>query len=336
MLYLQCGWPKTGTKELQAALFSHRGALATERVIYPERWRRQLLPGVPDDSHNGFVDVLDAVPRNAPPFEEFVAFLAAHAEDDVVLSSEMFFLRTLEPNGLDDACRVLTEAREVMPVKCVWTLRSFDEFFCSLYAQLISVGLQLPPAVKFLEHLDPRLVFTSMRQLEECADEASYVRYRSDGKHNADLLRALGAPDSLSSEIASLAIGSRLNPSFRHKQVLALLEVDSLSARSGVDFDPKELYAMFNAGEFEFTGDRAFDPLGGHGKRRLRERALHSASEAGPPAYVRFFGSSEALPDPSAGAVAVVPGEERLDDEDLASLVLAYSGLAGEVSEDRG
>lgn len=42
MLYLHCGWPRTGTTSLQAALFEHKDELAAGGTVYPDRWRSPI------------------------------------------------------------------------------------------------------------------------------------------------------------------------------------------------------------------------------------------------------------------------------------------------------
>lgn len=333
MIRFHCGWPKTGTKTLQAQLFEQRDALAAAGVIYPDRWRRQLLPEVPDGSHNGFVDVLDAIEEDGAPVEDFIAFLADNADRDVLISSELIALWALRPESRDVADRFFAAVRGVMPIRFVWTLREFDDFVCSLYLQLISMGRRLPPPEEFVGRVGPDNLFAGMRRFEECADSVAYVRYRRDGRHNLELLRELELPSTVSVEIERAVVGPRLNPSLTHKQAVALLEADALSTRSGVALDPRVLRRMFNAGEFRFEDDGPCVLIGEETRRRLREEALRCAIDLGPGAYVRFFNPREAE-QPPAGVSDV--DARVLSDADLNSLVWAYGRQSPHVAVPSG
>lgn len=329
MLYLHCGWPKTGTKSLQAALFQQRGPLGNAGISYPDRWRRQLVPQLVDGSHNGFVDLLTAFEDSPTAVDELREFLTAHADEDVLISSELIATWVRQPGNHEVARRFLAAVGEAMPITCVWTLRRFDDLACSLYLQMISMGIRLPAPTEFIGSVSPKGLFAGMRRMEQCVEGVAYVKYRSDGGHNAELLRALGIPISLSEGIVREATdGPRLNPSLTHKQAVALLNVESLSARAGVALDKEVLREAFNAGGFEFEGDGPCELVNGGVRRGSRERALECAAEIGLESYVRFYEGQEGTDEPSPAFVGT--GPEHLDDEDLSRLVeVSSAGVRG-------
>lgn len=319
MLYLHCGWPKTGTKSLQAALHAERGALAAVGVAYPDRWRRRLLPEADDGSHNGFTEALEGFEGSPAALDPLLDLLTEHAGGDVLISSELIALWALPRERDAVADRVLAMVRERMPVTCVWALRRFDDFFCSLYLQLVSTGLRLPVPERVIERAQPRRLFAAMRQMEASADAATHVEYRTDGGHQAELLRAFGLPAAMRATLeAIVAGGPRRNPAFTHKQAVALINAESLSARCGIGLDRPLLRRLFTAG-FEFDDDRPCELLSGTSRRRLREDALECASAAGVDSYVRFFSHEDGGPDDGVPSLA----PSLLGDEDLRRLAEA-------------
>lgn len=329
MLYLHCGWPKTGTKSVQAPLFQRRDSLAASGVVYPDKWRRQLVPQLVDGSHNGFVDLLTAFEGSPSAIDELRGFLGAHADEDVLISSELITMWLRQPANHEVARRFFAAVGETMPVTCVWTLRRFDDFAHSLYLQMISMGIRLPAPVEFIGNVSPKGLFAGMGLVEECVDDVAYVKYRSDGRHNAELLRAFGIPVPVGRAIEREAIGGpRLNRSLSHKQAVALLNVEALSARSGVALDKEVLREIFNTGGFEFEGDGPCELVDDRVRRGSRERALECAVETGLESYLRFFGGQEGIGEPSPAFAGT--GPELLDDEDLNRLAEASSaGVRG-------
>jgi len=329
MLYLHCGWPKTGTKSIQAALFRQRGPLGNAGFVYPDKWRRQLVPQLADGSHNGFADLLTAFEDSPSAVDELREFLAANADEDVLISSELIATWVRQPVNHEVARRFLAAVGEAMPVTCVWTLRRFDELACSLYLQMISMGIRLPAPVELIGSVSPKGLFAGMRQMEECVEGVAYVRYRPDGGHNAELLRAFEIPVSLSEAIVREATDEpRLNPSLTHKQAVALLNVESLSVRAGVALDEEVLREVFNAGELEFEGDGPCQLVDDRVRRGLRERALECALETGLEYYLRFYEGQEEVDEPSSTFAGT--GPELLDDEDLSRLVeVSSAGVRG-------
>ena len=325
-LYLHCGWPKTGTKSLQAALARNRELLAEVGIVYPDRWGRELVPGLEDGSHNGLIEALEEFPASEAPFEEVGDFLSSHAGGVVLISCEVFTTWLLHsPNP--EALRGFFDAvREVMPVTCVWSLRRLDHFAGSLQLQLLSMGYRLA---------DPRVVVASgrmenllggMRQVEECADRTVYVEYEPGGGHNGELLCAFGISPEVREVVArEVEDGPRLNPSLSHKQAIALLHADVLTERAGVALERRTLCALFNEGDFEFENDGPAAFLDAQAAKSIREEALGRARDHGLASYVRFFGRDEVSEESGPGSLGTAP--DLLSDGDLDRLVRACSAL---------
>jgi hypothetical protein len=317
MLYLHCGWPRTGTTTLQTILDERRELLAAAGVEYPARW--QSFWGARDRAHNGIFRRL-RVDRRFPA--EFARFLEARTSPGVLVSAEALTELLPWAEDRDALMRLLAAAREVMPVTCVWTLRRFDLFRCSLYLVLTSLGHPVPSPTEFLDDVPPRALFERMLEVEASVDASAYVKYESGGEHNAELLRAFGLPAETVAELElELASAPRLNPSIGHKQAVALLNLEAISRRAGVAVEKRALRSAFEEG-FQFDGDFACAVVDDCTKRDLRERALEDAGALGFAPYLEFFGAEEReprMPVPAAPVpVPLVP--DVVDDEDLARL----------------
>lgn len=320
MLYLHCGWPRTSTSSLQAVLFEHTDRLADAGVVYPDRWRVRGNP-----THHGMAELLKASQESESALDDFKRFLAGHAGEDVLLSAEVltYWLRSSEK--LEALQRLLAAAQEVMPTRCVWTLRRIDDFIGSMYLRQVTLRppAHLPPPTEFFENVGrPDRLFEGVCGVGEVVGEVAYVKYEAGGAHNGALLRAFDLPEPLQTEIRErLEQGPRLNAGLSHKGAVAMLNLDVLSARAGVDLDRAALRAAFFRGDFRFEGDRPCELVGVGVKRALHERGLAAARQAGLTPYIEFFEADEIR-----GSAPVVLGPEILTDEDLRRLV-AHPGL---------
>jgi hypothetical protein len=128
MIYLHCGWPKTGTTSLQAAIVKHQRGLADTGIAYPDDWR-------PDgaDAHYGLAEVLRAARRGDAGFGMFEEWLCEYSGDDVVLSSEGLTNWLLKEEKFEVLLQFVRAAQSVAPVRCVWTLRRFDAMVHSAF-----------------------------------------------------------------------------------------------------------------------------------------------------------------------------------------------------------
>ena len=95
MIYLHCGWPKTGTTSLQAALAEYRYALARAGIVYPDLWHRGG-----DDSHNLLSDVLGGAEGDRVR-AQFMEVPEAHAGTVVLLSAESLTIELFEEKTLE-------------------------------------------------------------------------------------------------------------------------------------------------------------------------------------------------------------------------------------------
>lgn len=284
MIYLHCGWPKTGTTSLQVALVAHQDRLAEAGISYPEEWR------VRAGAHR-FAGLLADLQASAAPPQELERFLDSRAGRHTVLSSENLSVWMLQ-GRIETLLRFLAALREVAPVRCVWTLRRADELLHSVFRQMTFVGRKQPGGA-FLGRMGMGELFDGMLTVEEEVDEVTYVKYDSAGRHNAELLRAFDLPPDVVAAIEDrLGAGARLNPSVTEKVLTAVVHADRLSERAGVSLGPDELRDAFRSG-FRFDDDREC-MLASHEERRCKhERALMAAEARGFAQYLRFFAGEE-------------------------------------------
>jgi hypothetical protein len=317
-VHLHMGWPKTGTTTLQAALAEHRPLLRGAGIVYPDRWSRNG-----DDSHNGLTELLRRSAESAESWgselSELTGLLAAEADADVLLSSESLTTWLLREDMCEALLAMVGAVRDVVPVRPVWVLRRLDDMAHSLYAQLALAGIATESAAEFMERVPAARMFAGMRALDELVGgEAVYVRYRSDGAHNLELLGAFGFPSDVRRAIgAFLRSSPRLNASRTHMQLVAAVNVEELSARSGVELSKRQLLEAFDEEGLRFADDGPCELAGEEARRALRERALRAAREAGFTPYLDFFAHEEARP--AAPARDLDP--DQLDDEDLRRLL---------------
>jgi hypothetical protein len=284
MLYLHCGWPKTGTSSLQATLAKYRDRLANEGVVYPDRWTRGG-----DDAHKLFAT--DRKPDAV--IGELKTFLEAHADRDVLLSNEILSLRLYKGEFREVLVNLIVTAHQVMPVRCIWFLRRFDDLVNSacLYRAMAGLKSVVPACVR---DLDPNPLFIGMREMVEAADEVAYIRYDFGGSYEADMPTVLGVPRAVAHVVCrELESTPRLNSSPSQKEMTVLLNLRTLSARCGAELDVRLLREVFAAGGFRFEGDCRCDLFGTTFRRELHTRALASARECGISAYGDFFGDAE-------------------------------------------
>ncbi len=319
MLYLHLGWQRTSTTSLQTALFEHRDAMAAGGIVYPERWL-----GASGPTHHGISDLLKASQRSADALDELWEFLDANADTDVLLSAEVVTTWLFPDERRDVLLRFLATARDLMPTRCVWTLRRLEEAMPSFYLhRLLLGGAELAPPDKALANFqEPNGLFAGMGKVGDVVDDVIYVKYDVTGTHNRELLDAFDIRDDVAAWICDrLEGGPRLNPSVSHKQAVALLNVDALSKRAGVEIDATALRAAIARGDLRFEQDRRCDLVDDRVLADVRDRALAAARRQGFDPYLDFFGDVEV-----ETSAAVELGPEVLTEEDLIRLTAAVSG----------
>jgi hypothetical protein len=314
MLYLHCGWDRTGTSSLQRALFENRSRLAAVNIFYPEQWLRSKE----SPTHHGLHELLDASLSSEHALAEFQAFLSTHRETtDILFSAEALTNWLLSAEKQDAFLRLLAAAQKVMPTRCVWALRRFDEVVSSLYLFGLSLGLaaQLgPPAELFNEGRDPDQLFAGMRRVEEAVEgNVVYVKYDPDGTHNAEILRAMGIAAPIATQIyAELDDGPRRNVSPSHKQAVVLANREALSAKLGLEVNMAALRKAFRRGDISFERDRRCELVGEEVRRNLHSRALEAANAHGITRYTEFFEDAEVRVVPPFGLDLEILTEEDL------------------------
>lgn len=321
MLYLHCGWPKTGTTTLQAALVAHRDDLAAAGILHPQRWLSPL-----GRTHHGLAELVKASLTRADAFDDFRRFIADHEESDIVFSAEQLSFWLISEARREALMAFLAVARESAPTRCVWTVRRYDELLSSLYMWLVRMGSRkLPPPAEFLEdHIGPNNLLVGMMDAEAVLDgEVAYVKYNPEGTHNFELVDALGIRGPVASRIgSSLASGRRLNARPTSKQSAALRDPAALSSRVGVELDSAGLRrAVFDEG-LEFDRDEPYRPVSGEVADAAHQRMLAAARRDGFGPYEEFFGEAEIDLTCSASA-----GLEAFTEEDLALLADRFGGV---------
>lgn len=302
MLYLHCGWPRTGTTGLQMALFQHRDRLAADGITYPDRWRGRK-------AHHGLYELVGTNADSRRGLDRFRRFLDSQDGKDVLLSAEGISMWLRVDAKREAFLGLLAVARRSMPTRCVWTLRRFDEVLESMYLVQLRFGADLMPPSEYFELAQMQSgLFEGMRAVEEVSgNEVAYLQYDAGGMHHRDLLRAIGVSGRCASTVArDLALGPRRNASLSHKQAVVLANAELLSARVGVDLDPSRLRTAFSQG-FEFDCDRPCELVDKESRMLAHQRALSSARRVGNRSYVEFFESAEiaAAASPGLGADAV-------------------------------
>jgi hypothetical protein len=294
---------------LQAAIAQHRDRLAVAGAVYPARWGRKG-----DDTHNELTDMMRSAQKGEGGFEDLEELLERHGNEDVLLSSESLTQWVLREERLEVLLTLLSVARSAAPVRCVWTLRRFDDVAHSLCLQMLLAGLLRHSPVEYMEGFPIADMFTNMRRVEEAVHgDAVYVKYDRSGAHNKQLLAAFGLSTNVAGAVESaLGMSSRLNVSGTHKEVAARINAEELSARSGVELREDALSECFGGGEFRFHDDGPCELVGRGVREELHERALAAAHETGFGPYLRFFGEEklEAMPERATLDADVLSGED--------------------------
>lgn len=295
MLYLHCGWPRTSTTSLQAALYANGDLLAERGYLYPDRWKARAAAA----QHN----LKQLVDGSAGSAGRFTGFVASHADRDILFSAEGITVWMLSESRREEFLSVLRAVREAVPTRCVWTLRRADDALESLYLLVLRQGGELPPPDEYLRGWELGPLFEGMRRVADVDGvESAYVRYDRSGSHNAELLGAFGVPSPARSVVlAELERGPRLNAGLSHKQAAVIANLASLSARLGAELDRDEVRSAFAGGGFRFDGDRRCELVGGEARRAVHKQALDAARENGIDAYAEFFGEAEIPPAQSPG-----------------------------------
>lgn len=319
MLYLHCGWPRTGTSSLQAALYARRASLADAGILFPEKW--WVTTGL-GKTHGGLVELLGDSSEAEEARDDFKRFLADHSEHDVLLSAETLTEPLFFRERHDGLRRLLDAALEAMPTRCIWALRRIDELAISLARRPKAVGADSPPLplsgdVGKRERLED--LFTGMTQMEQLVEgEAVYLEYAPSGEHNMKLMSAAGIPQRIQAAIGKeLSDSPRVNARLSRKQTAALVNLDELSRRTGIELDEGMVRSAIHQGVLVFEDDELYDLGDREARVALHERALSAARGQGFEPYTRFFAEAEI--DECGPAATLTP--DALTEEDVSRLV---------------
>jgi hypothetical protein len=315
VLYLHGGLPRTGTTSFQAVLFRNRRRLAEVGVLYPDRWRDGW------DAHHGFVALLEPGAADNGEVEEFHHLLRSNREEAVLISTEHLTTRLRAVDGrLKPLLSLLGTAGEITPVTCLWTLRRADSLLTSVYLLRVWNDQPVPaPAEFFHEHT--RVYCDGVGGLCEVSDaldgNAVYSRYKPGGAHHEEILRTVGVADPVRREIVDeLRGGPRLNLQLTQKAAAAMLNLEAISARAGIEIPHAALKEAFFYGALKFDDDARCELIGSDRRRAVHEEVLAASATVGFEPYRAFFGAEEIQP---ASPVSLDP--DVLTDEDLGRLV---------------
>jgi hypothetical protein len=322
MLFLHCGWPHTGTSSLQAAMCEHRDRLAAAGVVYPQRWQRR-------NAHHEVIELFGPSANN-DAIGDFQDYLRVHRDQTVLISSEMLTdgLPPVESRG--SLLKLLSAAREVVPVTCLWTLRCMAEVLVALYDPRPEIGRAGSRALVLgyaqwsavLEYSQWLRKLAGMREVDDLLGEAAvYCRYDAGGAHHEELLQTVGVPDPLRSEIVTgLRSGPRINTRVTRKAAISLLFLDAISARAGVEIPFEAVLMGWHDGKLRFAEDSPFVPIDSDVRRAAHEEALKVCHQEGFDPYIEFFEEAEIQPFAPVSLESFDPA--ALTDDDLERLVV--------------
>jgi hypothetical protein len=288
--------------------------LASIDIVVPDRWRAGENP-----SHNGLYELVVASSGSRDRLDEFKRFLGAQGDQDVLFSAEAISTWLRRDDMRKNFLRLLVAAQDLMPTRCIWTLRRFDALLESMYLRRLGQHLHISSPAQFFEEA-PLLdsLFDAMHGVEEAlSNDVVYVKYEHTGAHNGELLRAFGIPVRIGKPIREeLDHAPRRNTSLTHKEAVVFANLEVLSARAAVDLDAHLLRVAFWRDGFRFEGDRRCALVSGNVRRDVHERALAAARRHGIASYPEFFEDAE-IGDTASSAL----DPETISDRDLERLV---------------
>jgi hypothetical protein len=323
MLYLHCGWPRTGTSSFQEALSSRAEELANAGITYPASWRRRGQNQL-GSAHHGLTDLLGAGEDEAELLTRFQDDLRSW-HGDVLLSSEAIS-NWVVPWLSHALVRMLDAARAVTELTMLWTLRRMDDFLASMYLHQVLLGRAGSPE-EFYEHrfsvgwiegfIEGSAEIDGLPELESV-----YTKYDRGGAYCADLLKGIGVGWRLRRRIMrSIRSGPRTGGRLTQKGAIALIHLDEISRRSGIEIDRRLLVSGLHRGELTFSDDSELEIVSGELSREVRETALGASRRHGFAPYADFFAA-----DVVTGSASPSPLDVDLltpeDDERVVGLAL--------------
>jgi hypothetical protein len=309
MLYLHCGWPHTGTSSFQAALWKKRDRLARAGVLYPDmsmRERSNHLGG-----HHRILALLGPDTTDSAGIRRFQDYLRSNAEPETLISTEGLS-GWFEDGKRQSLLKLLEALREVTPVTCIMTLRRADEFFSSRYNHRLLIDPPPPSPTAYSLSISqwhvalgfPRWL-TGLAGIREVSDvlDGNLVccAYDHSGAHNDYILRAAGITNSVRAEVIEQVDQEvRVNTRLSRKAIVAMLHLDTISARIGAPLSQQELRKAWRAGRLRFESDDRCELLESNLRTAIHEKALEVSREVGLDPYVELLEQVEI--EPSAPA----------------------------------
>lgn len=290
-LHLHGGLPRTSTTSLQEVLAENYAQLKAAGILYPKRWRPSRAP-----VHHELDSLLNESLDSKRGSVDFERFLASHADQNVLISGEGLTGWLQPSEKLKALQRLLTSALKVMPTRFILTLRRSDEILTSLYLRRSALRGRLPEPAEALGALPaPNALFAGLRKIEDTlSGEVTYLKYDRCGAHNRRLIDAFGIPEPVRSDLRrQLEHAPRFNPQPSQKQMVSLLNVESLSRKAGVDLNASVLRRAYLRGELVFDDDQPCHLVDTVLGKSLHEAALNAARQEGFSTYIEFFADED-------------------------------------------
>lgn len=313
VLFVHCGTQRTGTSTLQACLAARRDELLAVGVDYPRRWCPRG-----SDAHYGVADMLEPSAGRDAAIAEFREYLSNRTVADILLSSESL-ATWLSDEKQPALIRLLHAAQRELPVTCIWTLRSADQFLTSMYLHQLMFGYQVPPPREYFLDGAHRVAagLAALRSVElALGEEFVYLKYAPDGGHSAAILLRVGLPAGLRDAILADLGRVRLNPGLSRKAAAAMLHSEAISERAETQIHRATLKELFYRSAFRFAEDEPCVLVDDAVRHHVHGTALEAANAAGFAPYVEFFQDHEVE---SASPTPI--DADALTDGDVAALV---------------
>lgn len=299
-------------------LSADRGELARAGVVYPERWQP-----VGADAHHDLVNLLrPSVDRDAAA-HRFSEYLEAQEGKVVLLSCEQLTLWVGEERR-PALVSLLRSVQGMMPVRCVWTLRSIDQVFTSLHLRQILLGNPITTPKEYLCRIEDGIAGICALE-RELGGESIYVKYDPGGAHCAEILERCGVPIPAAERVmGKLLRHPRVNGRLSRKEATAIVHRDVIAARAGVSIERRDLASLFHSGEFGFEDDDLCILLPEGVVRAMHEEALRASRRHGLTPYLDYYGDLDVRDRPPQPL-----DPDLLSNADLDRLIVGLEGVKG-------
>lgn len=281
MLNMHLGMPKTGTSVLQRCLSRKADELG---IAYPPAWRNGSY------GHHALAVALKAQGHRSPVVRDFLKFLRAHSERQVIVSSESF-TTLLGPAKYSEVAGLWRMTSKILPTRLVIVLRRMDQFTESMYLQSTRFGTYSRSIADFVRSRGRwrKNFLAGLGSLKkDVGDGLLILPYadKFDVLESFEYLAGLAAGD-LSSERVKLPSTAKLSA----KAQAVLLELDQISEEISGTIDRRSFVNAVSRGMLSFSNDMSrYTVLSQLEAQAIRADALEAAEINGVTEYVEAFG----------------------------------------------